>query len=189
MNIETLYSWRLPFCAEDQLLSKEFDVNKRQRQAEYYKTLYEKEDSSPLAGHSDYHNTKRKANRFNTNGIVALTGYDQPIVTQICDISAGGVSFLHDNEIEINNCPIQMDILIFEILTDFEYLINQVNGYVKSKKLVVDPKSKTSTWRFSVEFIDLDSSKQNLLKILFGLIQTKNIQLPDDSCQKVSYDS
>lgn len=151
-------------------MNEKIDDNNWQRLVAYYKTLYEREDSISLASHSDYHNTKRKANRLNTNGIVVLTNFDQPVVTKICDISPGGVSFLHANEIDVINSKIEMDILIFDILADFEYLIDQVSGHVKSKKLIADPKSHTPTWRFSVEFIDMDSSKKNMLKILFSLI-------------------
>ena len=170
-------------------MTEKNDENNRQRLATFYKTLYEREESLSLAGHADHDNTKRKTNRFNTNGIVALTSFDQPVVTRICDISPGGVSFLHAEEMDVFDSPIQMDILIFDILSDFEYLIHEVQGHVKSKNLVSDPKSNTPTWRFSVEFVDLDSSKKNMLKILFSLVRTKNVQPPGDSCQKLSYDS
>jgi hypothetical protein len=101
---------------------------------------------------SDSLNRRRKSNRLRINGIVALTSFEKPVVTRIYDIAPGGVSFLHTNEIYISDNEFKMDILIFDNLTDFEYLINQAHGRVKSRNLVSDPKNKAPIWRFSVEF-------------------------------------
>ncbi len=114
---------------------------------------------------------KRKSNRTRAYGIVALTSLTKPVVTKIFDIAPGGVSFIYAEEMDVTESALEMDILIFDILTNFEYLINQFTGRVKSKKLVADPKSKVSTWRYSVEFVDLDSEKQNRLKIFFSMVR------------------
>ncbi len=82
----------------------------------------------------DLHHSKRKAYRIRTNGIVALTNFAKPVVTKNYDIGPGRVSFLYANETDITESALKMDILIFDILTKFEYLINQVKGRVKSKK-------------------------------------------------------
>ncbi len=118
----------------------------------------------------DVHHTKRKSNRTRANGIAALTNFPKPIVTRIYDIALGGISLLCAEEMDVTEGALKMDILIFDILTNFEYLINQVTGHFKSKKLVTDPKSKTSTWRYSVEFVGLDSGRKNRLKMLFTLV-------------------
>lgn len=137
----------------------------------------------------DVHHTKRTSNRTRTNGIVALTNFAKPVVTKIYDIAPGGVSFLHSSEIDSTESALQMDILIFDNLTNFEYLINEIKGCVKSKNLVEEPKSKKPIWRYSVAFIDLDSEKQQRLKILFNRVPPANDQISYARYLKASYDS
>ena len=114
----------------------------------------------------DVHHTKRKSTRIMANGIVALTNFVKPVVTKIYDIAPGGVSFLYVDEMDVAAEALEMDILIFNVQTDFEYLINQVMGRVTSKKLFTDRNSRLPTWRYGVEFVDIDSEKQNKLKML-----------------------
>lgn len=132
--------------------------------------------------------TKRKSHRTRTNGIVALINFAKPVVTKIYDISPEGVSFLYAGEIDIAEDVLHMEILIFNNLTNFEYLINQIKGHVKSKNLVADPKSKTTSWRYSVEFVDLTREQLNRLKTFFNRVpQIKD--LVSDNCHlKASYD-
>ena len=106
--------------------------------------------------------SKRKWKRIKTNGIVALTGIETPFVSLIYDLAQGGVSFLHATEIIEEE--LHMDILIFDILLDFEYFINQIKGSVKGRQLVLDPKSNVPVWRYHVEFCELDNVKINLLQ-------------------------
>ena len=95
---------------------------------------------------------------------MALTDSGTPVVSLIYDLAQGGVSFLHGGTTEIRNDELHMDILIFDILMDFEYFINQVKGSVKGRRLVLDPKSNVPVWRYHVEFRDLDYMKINLLQ-------------------------
>ncbi len=136
----------------------------------------------------DGHHINRKSSRTRANGIVALTNFTKPVVTKIYDLAPGGVSFLYANETEITESALKMDILIFDILTNFEYLISQVSGNVKSKRLVTHPKSKAPTWRYSVAFVDLDSAKQNRLKVIFSRIPPINEQIFFPCCLRKSYD-
>ncbi len=89
----------------------------------------------------DHNSMKRKSNRFRTNGIVALTGLEEPVLSNIYDIGSGGVSFLHADEIAIDNVEFKMDILIYDSLTGFEYFISQVKGRVVWRELVSDPEN------------------------------------------------
>ena len=137
----------------------------------------------------DSHHTKRKRNRTRANGIVALTNFAKPVVTRIRDIAPGRVSFLYAGEIDIAEDALHMEILIFNNLTNFEYLLNQIKGHIKSKILVADPKSKRTSWRYSVEFVDLDLVQQNKLKIFFNRVPQIKDLVADKRHLKVSYDS
>ena len=108
--------------------------------------------------------SKRKWKRIKTNGIVALTDAETPVVSLIYDLAQGGVSFLHGGATEIIDDELHMDILIFDILLDFEYFISQIKGSVKGHQLVMDPKSNVPVWRYHVEFCELDNMKINLLQ-------------------------
>ncbi len=137
----------------------------------------------------DRHHSRRKSNRTRANGIVALTNFIKPVVTKIYDIAQGGVSFFCADETDVTESALQMDILIFDNLTNFEFLINEIKGSIKSKNLVADPKSKKPTWRYSVEFVDLDSVQQNRLKILFNRVPPVNDQDSYERYLKASYDT
>jgi len=117
------------------------------------------------------------------HGIVALTNGAKPAVTKINDLAPGGVSFFWANEMDIMESTLEMDILIFDIQTNFEFLINQVTGRVKSKKMVCDPINKAPTWRYSIEFVDLDSVKQNSLEKFFTRTQQANTQVSNEYYQ------
>jgi hypothetical protein len=132
---------------------------------------------------------KRQAIRFKTNGIVALTSFAKPVVTNIYDIAPGGVSFLHANEWDICNNQFKMDILIFDKHSDSEYFISQVTGRVKSRKLVTDLKSNTAVWRFSVEFIHFDSLKQRMLQTFCRQAQQPTARYLGEHVPSISYDS
>ncbi len=123
----------------------------------YNQLLFDKSCRPFRFSTGDHLKKKRKSLRFRVKGIVALTNFEQPVVTNIFDIASGGVSFLHAREQDIPNKEFKMDILIFDSQTDLEYFISQIKGRIKSKDLVIDPKSKEPRWRFSVEFVDLDS--------------------------------
>ena len=100
-----------------------------------------------------------------TNGIVALTSFDKPVVSLIYDIAEGGVSFLHACESAIIEDEFPMDILIFDIITNFEYYISHVRGRVKGRQQVAGPNNKFPAWRYHVEFLDLNEKKSQLLQI------------------------
>ncbi len=120
---------------------------------------------------NQYHGSRRKADRFKTHGIVALTSFEKPIAASIYDIALGGVSFITANEMEICRNEFRIEILIFNSLTDFEYLISQVMVRVIWKGLVFDPEIHKPIWRFNVEYIDLDSLQQRKLQGLYSLEQ------------------
>lgn len=143
----------------------------------YQKNLFKGEDIMQHNSSSDVPRQKRKSTRFNSNGIVALTSFAKPVVTNIYDIATGGVSFLHTNEWDICSNHVDMDILIFDNHSDSEYFISHVTGRVKSRKLVIDLKSNAPVWRFSVEFIDFDSLKQNMLQIFCSRTQNPTVRL------------
>lgn len=109
--------------------------------------------------------SQRRWSRIKTNGIVALTSYEKPVVTLIHDIAEGGLSFLHAAEIDVIDDDIRMDILIFHSILDFEYYISHVHGRVKMRQQVADPKDNVPVWRYHVEFIDLDRKNCQLLQI------------------------
>ena len=121
---------------------------------EHYQNFFDKGYGHFCFSADNHQKKKRKSVRFRVTGIVALTNFEQPVVTTICDIAPGGVSFFHAGEKDITNNEFKMDILIFDSQTDRECFISQIKGRIKSKNLVVDPKSKEPRWRFSIEFLD-----------------------------------
>ena len=121
---------------------------------------------------------RRKSKRLRTNGIVALTCFEKLVVNNIYDIAEGGVSFLQANENEISKSEFEMDILIYDGLTDFEYLISRIKGRVKWKGLVFDPEIDRPIWRFNVEFTDLDGSQQYKLQRLYSLEKEQLFGVP-----------
>ena len=130
----------------------------------------------------------RKADRFRTNGIVALTNLEKPVLSHIYDIGSGGASFLHVDEMAVDLVEFKMDILIYDSSTGFEYFIGQVNGRVVWKELVSDPENNFPVWRFNVAFFDLDSSQQSKLQILCNQQRTANVWFLDERLPKISYD-
>jgi len=112
---------------------------------------------------------RRKSIRFKAKGIVVLTKFEAPVVTCICDIGPGGLSFFSTNEEDVTEKEFKMDILLFEGQADFEYFIGQVKGRVKSKRLVAHTESNAPIWRFGVEFLDLDSAEPSMLKACCSL--------------------
>lgn len=112
--------------------------------------------------------TKRRETRFRTNGIVVLADHGKPVVTNICDIAPGGVSFLHPGELGEKQY-FMLDILIFDSLTNFEYSISQLKGQVTSTRLVEEPKGRARVWRYGVKFLELDSMKKDQLRTLFTM--------------------
>lgn len=147
-------------------------------------TMSPETDTSLEIGHC-----RRKAHRILLNGIVALTNFAKPAVTRIYDIGPGGVSFLSVDELDCSSSALKMDILIFDIQTNFEFLINQVTGWVKGKILSTDPISRAPAWRYSVEFVLSDSIEQNKLKSFFKRIQQVNSQFSIANSQTAAYDS
>ncbi len=161
----------------------------RQSLFAYQKNQFNGEDIIKHDSPGDFCRQKRKSTRFKTNGIVALTSFAKPVVTNIYDIAPGGVSFLHANAWDICHNQFKMDILIFDTHSDSEYFISQVNGRVKSRKLVTDLKSNAPVWRFSVEFIDFDSLRQTMLLTFCSRAQKPTARLLGQYVPLISYDS
>ncbi len=107
---------------------------------------------------------KRKWKRIRTNGIVALTSSEDPVIFLVYDLAQGGVSFLHAGETEIIIDEFHMDILVFDILTDFECYINQIRGRMIGRQRVADSKSKIPVWLYHVEFFELENATIKLLQ-------------------------
>lgn len=160
-----------------------------QNMVAYFQNLLSFEDISYHYNPNNLQKTRRKAIRFRPNGIVALTTLEQPIVTNICDIASGGVAFWHQNERDITNSEFKMDILIFDCQTYFEYFIGQAKGRVKSKELVSDPENKTASWRFGVEFLDLDSLTESILQPFCCVVSTANAQFQSECLPKILSDT
>lgn len=112
---------------------------------------------------------KRRSKRVRTRGIVVLGNIDSPVVTSICDIALGGVSFFFGKEIDILNREFKMDILIYDSQTEFEYSITQIKGQVTYNTLLPMSRGDGPIWRYGVEFVDMDSAKENLLQTFFKL--------------------
>jgi hypothetical protein len=143
---------------------------------------------STSSSEKDHNSIQRKSNRFRTNGIVALTNLEKPVLSNIYDIGSGGASFLHVDEEAVGKDEFRMDILIYDSSTGFEYFISQVNGRVVWRELVTDPENNFPVWRFNVAFFDLDSTQQSQLQILCNQQQTANIWFLDERLPKISYD-
>ncbi len=145
--------------------------------------------AKPIGTLHDCHHCNRREPRVLVNGIVALTDTAKPAVTQIYDIAPGGVSFWAANELDITESTLEMDILIFDIQTDIQFLINQVTGSMKSKILISDPINKAPTWRYSVEFVDFDRVQQKSLEKFFIRAQQASTQVSNEYYQNSSYGS
>ncbi len=123
-----------------------------------------------LSGKSNHQNKRRKSVRFVTKGIVVLTGFEEPVVANICDIASEGISFVHADKKNIINFDFKMEVLIYDSQTDFEYFISQISGRGKSVELVSDPTSNLPIWRYGVEFLDINSSQRNRLQACSSLM-------------------
>ena len=178
-NRDTLDTFKLGIRSElvtCRLPRIKFCTKRRKGKRVFYQNIPDRECTYIPGTLLDIDHTKRKSIRTITNGIVALTNLAMPVVTKIYDIAPGGVSFVYFDEIDVTEGSLEMDILIFNIRTEFEYLLDQVMGRVRSKKFLADPKSRKPTWRYGVEFVDLDREKQQRLKILCNPIASASKQ-------------
>ncbi|GAB6193378.1 hypothetical protein [Desulfocastanea catecholica] len=155
----------------------------------YQKNLFKGEDIIQHNSSSHSSGQKRKSTRLQVKGIVALTSFAKPVVTNIYDIAPDGVSFLHANAWDICSNQFKMDILIFDNHSDSEYFISHVTGRVTSRKLVTDLKSNKPVWLFGVEFIDFDSAKQEMLQTFCSRAQKPTDRLLGEYIPSRSYDS
>lgn len=173
-----------------EVINKEAETDKGlQSLFVYQKNLFKGEDIIIHDSSSDFPRQKRKSTRFKINGIVALTSFAKPIVTNIYDIAPDGVSFLHANTWDICNNQFKMDILIFDNHSDSEYFISHVTGRVTSRKLVTDLKSNAPVWLFGVDFVDFDSSNQQMLQTFCSRAQKPTVRLLGEHVPSISYDS
>lgn len=173
------------FSCGDEILSRE---KRRRITTQKMAVLTARGRIGTSCSDGDYHSMKRKSKRFRTNGIVALSGLEKPVLSNIYDIGSGGVSFLHVDEIAVGNDEFTMDILIYDSLTGFEYFISRLKGRAVWRELVSDPENNFPIWRFNVEFFDLDSSRQSKLQTLCNQQQTANVWFLDERLPKISYD-
>ena len=119
---------------------------------------------------ADQQETRRQSIRCAANGIVALTNFEKPVVTNIFDISMGGVSFWSTNGETLAGKEINMDILVYDTQANFDYLISKVKGQVRSRALVPHPVSRRLIRRFGIEFFGLDSLSSTALEKCYNMV-------------------
>ncbi len=119
---------------------------------------------------ADQQETRRQSIRCAVHGIVALTNFEKPLVTNIFDISMCGVSFWSTNGETLAGKEISMDILVYDTQANFEYLISKVKGQVRSTELVPHPVSKCLTRRFGIEFFGFDSLSCTALEKCYNMV-------------------
>ena len=136
----------------------------------YCHDQFERKNNSNPNGSNEQQNNRRQSIRFETKGIVVLTDFEEPIVANIYDIAAGGVSFVHAGEKNIRNVDFKMEILIYDSHTDFDYFIGQISGRGKFMELVSDPVNNLPSWRYGVEFSDINSAQHKRLQTCYSLM-------------------
>lgn len=121
-----------------------------------------------LLGHySQAFASRRISTRIPVKGIVALTGSGKPVVARIHDIGAGGLSCLHADGAAFSD--VEMDVLLFDVRTDEEFLLPRINGRIVARELVADPRRTAPVWRYNVEFQDLHDGQRLTLKQCPGI--------------------
>jgi hypothetical protein len=110
--------------------------------------------------------SRRTAKRYRMSGIVAFENSGEAIVMIIHDFSKNGVSFLHSVYWCSEDNKIVMDILVYDIESCNEYLVDGVNGWVQSTNLIADEVSNGPIWRTRVAFNKLNASQQERLENL-----------------------
>lgn len=120
---------------------------------------------------------RRTARRYRVSGIVALTTSGEPAVMRIYDISRDGLSFLHARDWRAADGKVEMDIVVFDVKGNSEYLMNQVNGWVRSTDLIADPERKGKIWRTRVTFQRLDLFQQDTLYACLGQVAQSEMNL------------
>jgi len=118
----------------------------------------------------DSQETRRQSVRCAVNGIVALTNFEKPVVTNIFDISMVGVSFWSTNVETLAGKEINMDILVYDNQANFEFLISKVKGQVRSRALAPHPVSRRLIQRFGIEFLGFDSLSSMALERCYNLV-------------------
>lgn len=131
---------------------------------------FDRENVSITCIPADQQETRRRSIRCTANGIVALTNFEKPVVTNIFDISMGGVSFWSTNGEPLVGKEINMDILVYDTQANFEYLISKVKGQVRSRALVPHSVSSRLIRRFGIEFSDFDSFSSTALEKCYNMV-------------------
>ena len=106
----------------------------------------------------------RQYRRIRTKGVVALSSSDRTVVSLVYDIAQGGVSFWHANDKDLVDHEFAMDIVIFNVLLDIEYHLNHIKGRVKWRSVALDPRYNIPTYRYHVQFLNLDQKNINVLR-------------------------
>ena len=127
--------------------------------------------------HVEQSHIRRRATRCKAHGIVVLKDFKKPLITNIYDISTRGVSFWQNNRKKLTEDTFNMDILIFDVQTGFEYLISQLEGQViYTDKLVRHPVTDTLVRRCGLKFIHKNSASRTIVErccsMLFNQCQT-----------------
>jgi hypothetical protein len=121
--------------------------------------------------------TRRTARRYRVSGIVAMVNSGEPAVMRIYDIARNGVSFLHTGDWRAADGKIELDIVVYDINSNSEYLINKVNGWVRSTDLIVDPERNGPIWRTRVTFQRLDVLQQDILHACLGQVSQSEMNM------------
>jgi c-di-GMP-binding flagellar brake protein YcgR len=108
--------------------------------------------------------SRRTSARIRAHGVVAMTDLEKPVIATSYDISPGGVSFVHLDDLDVVGSEVMMDILLFDTQTDKEHFVSQVKGRIRSKERIFDPESDETVLRFGVEFLELDSPQRDVLR-------------------------
>lgn len=121
--------------------------------------------------------SRRTARRYRVSGIVAIANSGEPAVMRIYDIAKNGVSFLHADDWRAADGEVEMDIVVYDINNNSEYLINKVNGWVRSTDLVADPERNGPIWRTRVTFQRLDASHIDTLHACLGNVSQSGMKM------------
>lgn len=106
---------------------------------------------------------RRAHSRFRTKGIVILPDFADLMVSNVHDISMGGISFLYPDGPEVLSGKIKMDIFIFDGLTGTECYLDHVPGQIKANIPLPHPISNLPLLRCCVAFLKLNLSlRENL---------------------------
>jgi hypothetical protein len=131
----------------------------------------DRKDPAIIHSPSEQFKKRRQASRFKAHGIVVLTDFKTPLITNIYDLSTRGVSFWPINEVKLTKKEFTIDILIFDTQTGFEYFIGQLQGRVRyTKKLIRHPVTNALLRRIGLKFINFNCAHRTMLETCCSMV-------------------